>query len=476
MHARPWLFLALSWFAGCGSSGAPGLDAAPDTGLPGADGGPETGASEGGVPRDDEPPITTRRSRGTYQCRIQRDRTDHRPRNWGLLPPALVTTTGGATFLGRLESTIPSLPPSPSMPATPQLLVSSFDLAGNFGAPAVVPVAEPMAAGAVSAAPRGDGFVIVWAESGTMRLAAFDSAGKLVLGPREVISDVPASADRYRAGVDPRLAAGPDGGFGLVYTPQGAPGSYELRFAVLDPDGGLRMPPRPLTVMPGANFAAPAPAIVATSGGYAFVWRDSSDPAGGIDFAAADARGAEVVAPHRISPPAGAGLVLGGVGAFEAPTNALVPAGDGFVAAWTEARRGDRRDAGSVVRLARLDGAGNRLGAPVSLRAFQADIDDVEPTLVPFGDALAVLWGHGSHVYRCAGCAPDHRIDLLLVDPATLTPVSNLLSLYNGGIPRAGGLLRKRVAVLADSLLTTYLLTFHTYATPGSAVFSCTKS
>lgn len=426
------------------------------------------------MPRDDEAPITTRPSRGTYQCRVQRDRTDHRPRFWKLVPPALVKTAGGAAFLARFESTV-DYPPSP-FPQTQQLLVSSFDPAGTFGAPVTVPVTNPMEAGAVAAAPRGDGFVTVWVEGGMLRLAAFDAAGTLVLGPRDVLSTVPAGGDPHRAGIDPRLAAGADGGFGLVYTPQVTLGSYEVRFAVLDPDGSVRMPPRPLTATPGAAFAAPAPAIVATAGGYAFVWRDPGAPDGGIDFAAADLRGAEVVARHRISPPAGAGLVLGGVGVFEPATNALAPVGDGFVAAWTEARRGDLKDAGSVVRLARLDGAGNRLGVPVSLRAFETDADEVEPALVPFGDALAVMWGRGSHVYRCGGCVADHRIDLLLVDPATLTPVSNLVSVNNGGDPKAGGLLRRRVAVLGDSLLTTYLLTFHTFAAPGSALFTCTKN
>src|SRR6185436_18251059 len=128
------------------------------------------------------------------------------------------------------------------------------------------------------------------------------------------------------------------------------------------------------------------------------------------------------------------------------PTNALVRAGDGFVAAWIEGRRGSFQEpgsGGSVVRLARLDGAGQRLGPPVSLRPYQAEVDEVEPTLVPFGEALAVLWGHGSHIYSCAGCHPDHRIDLMLIDPATLTPVSNVVSIDNGGAPRAGGLLRR---------------------------------
>jgi hypothetical protein len=466
MRARSSLFLVVCWL-GCDSGGKPDLDAAADTGLPG-DGGPDAGASEAGVSGDDDAPVTSRPSRGTYQCRIQRDRTDYSPRNWSVIAPALVKTTAGAAFLARFESTVASLPPSPFMPPPAQLLVSSFDLAGTLGAPVTIPVGDTVEPSAMAAAPRGDGFVTVWPERDKLRLAAFDAAGRIVLGPKDVIPDVDLRAD-------PRLAAGADGAFGLVYTAQLGTGSYEARFAVLEPDGGVRLAPRVLTAMQGTAFARPAPVIVGTAGGYAMVWRDASDPSGGIDFAAADARGAEVVARHRISAPAGPGVVVGATGAFDSPTNALVPTTDGFVAAWTEARRGERRDAGSVVRLARIDSAGNRLGAPVALRAFQADVDEVEPTLVPFGDAIAVLWGHGSHTYACGGCVPDHRIDLLIVDPATLTPVSNLLSLSNGGSPMAGGLLRARVAVLGDAFLATYLLTFHTYATPGSAAFVCPR-
>jgi hypothetical protein len=63
----------------------------------------------------------------------------------------------------------------------------------------------------------------------------------------------------------------------------------------------------------------------------------------------------------------------------------------------------------------------------------------------------------------------------VLVDPATLAPLSNVVSLTNGGDPRAGGLLRHRTAAVGTSLLVPYLLTFHVYATLGSAAFDCTK-
>jgi hypothetical protein len=462
-RSLPLLFSLLA----CGSSGAPAPDggsAPPD--APGVDGGlaPDGSSDDGSVPRDDEPPITARPARDAYQCRIQRGRTDHGPRSWNVIPPALVKTTGGATFLARFESMVTG----PFMPDPGQLLVSSFDLAGTFGAPVTIPTASLQEGGAVGAAPRGDGFAVVWVGGGKLRMSAFDGAGQTVLPPRDVFSGIdPAAA--------PALATGSDGSLGLVYTQSVGPGSLEARFAVLEPDGTVRTPARPLTQQPGTAFANPAPAIVATSSGYAMIWRDPASTAGGIHFTSTDLRGAPVVAGHQISAPVEPPLVVGGVGGFESPTISLVATPGGFLASWTEGRHGESSGAGSVVRLARLDAAGNRQGAAASLRPFQPDVDEVEPTLAPFGDAVAVLWGHGSHTYVCGGCVPDHSIDLVLVDPATLTPLSNVVSLTNGGDPRAGGLLRRRVAPVGDALLTTYLLTFHVYATPGSAVFGCTK-
>jgi hypothetical protein len=463
MRSPAWL-LVLSFAAACGSGGA-----TPDGGgAPAPDGGgfdAEGGLGDGAVPRDDDP-ITGRPSRDTHQCRIQRDRTDHSPRNWTVYPPALVKTTGDRTFLARLEFTT-DYPVSPLHPP-PQLVVSSFDVAGTFGPATTVPLDQPQEGSSVAAAPRADGLLVVWVDAAKLRVAAFDAAGQVVLAPRDLLAGIDA-------GASPALVAGADGGFGLVYAPQVSPGAREMRFTVLDPDGNIRMAPRTLTAMPGATFASPAASIAATASGYAMIWRDPASMAGGIDFASASFAGAEMVARHRVSAPVGPGLVVGGVGGFEPATTALLPNGDGFVAAWPEDRRGDVGQAGSVVRLVRLDASGNRVGEVASMRRFQADVDEVEPSLVPFGDAVAVLWARGSHTYICAGCVPDHRIDLLLIDPATLAPLSNVVSLTNGGDPRAGGLLRRQVAVVGNSLLVPYLLQFHVHATPGSAVFECTK-
>jgi len=75
--------------------------------------------------------------------------------------------------------------------------------------------------------------------------------------------------------------------------------------------------------------------------------------------------------------------------------------------------------------------------------------------------------------YFCAGCVPNHRIDLMLIDPVDLVPISNAVSITNGGGDKAGGLLQRQAVVLGSSVLVTYNLTFHVHATAGSAVFVC---
>jgi hypothetical protein len=153
-------------------------------------------------------------------------------------------------------------------------------------------------------------------------------------------------------------------------------------------------------------------------------------------------------------------------------TTALVRTDHGFVVAWTETG-GAEADAWSVVKVARLDESGVRRGAPAALRAPQNGIDEVEPGLVRFGSAIAVTWARGTHIYVCGGCIPDHRIDLMLLDPSDLHPLSAVASVENSGVRAAGGLLRRHVVVLGTSLLVTFQLTFHTFSTPGSAAFTC---
>jgi hypothetical protein len=412
-------------------------------------------------------PLTHRARGNTHPSRVVRGRTDHSPRQWSGRE-ALVTTRGGTAFLARLEGMSPD-PMFPGIPGRASLLVSSLGTDGSFGPPVTVSSADPDTIGGVTLAASGDGFVAVWTEGSALRMAGFDAQGMLSAAAHTI--DLPGIGPDSR----PKIAVAPDGGFGLVYGVRTEGRPTDVQFVALDGSGRPRGGPRLLGTS-ASSFADPATAIAAGADGYAILWRGPSGTAGRIDFAKADLTGAERVAPRTISAPPPPLVMVGGASGFDPASTSIVPVEGGYLAAWTEARwdpSSFMSSAWSIVRLARLDSSGVVQGQAVSLRAPAVDFDEVEPSLVPFGNAVALFWGRGSHIYICAGCVPDHRIDLILVDPRTLNPLSNLVSVTNAGTAKAGGLLRRTVTTLGSSLLTTYNLTFHVSATPGSATFAC---
>jgi len=279
------------------------------------------------------------------------------------------------------------------------------------------------------------------------------------------------------------MAAAPSGsGFAVVLSLR-KDNAVEPFALFLDANGAPRAPLRRLGAGTSNlnSYHDPAPAVLATQDGYAFVWSDLSAQSGRLFFSRTDALGTETVAPTLITSTPGNQLHLNGTG-FVGGEARIAATASGFVAAWTEAYWGDTENgdfspskgAWSVVRLALLDSNGVPTGPNATLRARENDVDEVEPVLTPFGDALAVAWGRGSHIYVCGGCVPDHRIDFVLVDPTSLSPLSNVVTVTNQGSDARGGLLHKQVALAGSSFLTVYDRTFHTSAEPGSAVFTCT--
>jgi hypothetical protein len=411
-------------------------------------------------------PITERAGTRTQACRITRPRADHSPRQWQRTQ-AIAVTRGGVAYLARVEG-LGTDPLSPIIPGRARLIVSRFSADGAFGEPVTISDSDWPSLFGVAIARLGDGFAVVWVEEAELRFAAFDGQARPTVTPRTI--QAPGFGDHSR----PQVVEGPDGGLGVVYATEGGSAPARVMFFTMDGTGQLRAAPRRLGDSPSAS-AAPAPAIVADGQGYAVAWRGAGAGGGQIMFARADAAGAEVVAPRAVSAPAGAGVMVGSTSGFDPPTTALLAVGGGYLAAWTEVRWVEYpgKGAWSIVRVVRLDAAGVAQGPPAPLRAPEAEVDEVEPTLLPFGDAVAVMWGRGSHIYACAGCVPDHRIDLVLVDPATLQPLSDPVTISPGETQRPGGLLRRQVAVLGSTLLATFNLTFHVHATPGSATLTC---
>lgn len=442
--------------AGVGGDATPGADVALDAGT-----GPDAGAV------DDTTPIVDRPSRGTFTCSLTTPRVDLKPRQWGQWGHDMVTTTGGAAYLVRAEST----PATPFDPAPVDFLASPIAANGIPGPGVRVTDGSPDDVRAPVATTRGSGFAALWIEGGAFRFAGFDAAGARVVAPVRIEA---GELDDFRSRA--RLAEGADGGFGVAYVrPSPAGDSAELWWLSLDAGGVRRGAPRRLAQVQGVNVD-PSPAVARAEGGFAVVWRDRVADRDRIVFAKVDALGAEVQAPRAIATAADADLALAGRAGFDRSRISLLAVAGGFVAAWPEVEPGDVQQgtgAHAIVRLVSLDAAGAPRAAPVAMRAATVDIDEIEPSLVRFAeDAVGVLWARGSHIYICGGCTPDHRIDLVLVDPTSLARLSEVVSVSPGP---TGGLLNRDVAVVGNQILTAFEVTFHVHGEPGSAAFTCTR-
>lgn len=320
---------------------------------------------------------------------------------------------------------------------------------------------------------------MIWFDDPGLQFATFDDKGHLV-GQPKLVTTVHQEPG-YSVGL--QMAADRSGhGFAVAlstWMDRGNKPHAQPQALFLDENGVLRGAVRTLGAPPASPEWSFLPDIhvTAATDGFAFVWNDKDSAGSRMIFTKTDGVGNETVAPRLIT------SIQGDTLSYRDAAAHIVEASGGFVAAWTEAHAGvsadpftPGHDGWAVVRLTRLDPQGAPTGLSATMRAQAADVDEIEPVLTPFGDAVAVSWGRGSHIYFCAGCVPDHRIDFMLIDPSTLTPVSNVVTVTNGGGIRAGGLLGKQVAVSGSSFLVYYDLRFHTTSQPGSAVFTCKRN
>ena len=379
----------------------------------------------------------------------------------------LVTTSTAGAYLARFEAS-----GDPFGELVRQLRVSSFDVDGTFGPPRDMPGIPNGEGQFVAAAPDRDGFVLVWSMPEVVRFAAFDAGGRFRVMPRDLAS---TSGQVSQLAITPRT-----GGFALLFSKRTDQDSApELFFLALGPGG--EEAGQPQLVHSGESLYRELSAqIVQRGDGFGVIFRDAERGApflaSDVLFARLDAQGSLQGEPVKISATTGRGFSSGGVAGVSSGTLSLIPRSNGFLAGWTEAFSPEDNFDGSgpekayaIIRIAELDGSGAVIGGPHSLQSPENDIDQVDPTLLPFADTIAVLWGRGSHIYVCAGCIPDHRTTLVLLDPVTLAPASNIVSLA----PTSGGQLNRSAVVVGSSILMTMRLTYHVHDTAGSAAFSC---
>jgi hypothetical protein len=390
-----------------------------------------------------------------FDCAVSRTTTDAAPRAWAPYP-ALVATAGGTVFLARSESQSAD----PWSPAPRSLLVSPFDAAGTFGTPVTIPADADNVRGA-DAVPAGNGFLLAWADT-ALHTALRDASGAAVADPRTLAGAAPDPLTH------PSLARRGDA-FALAWgEPVGQEGR-KVRLARLDASGAMEGTPLDFAT-PNGGWDDPAPRVAAGADRVGLLWRQADGNRGSAWFAAMALDGTTAVPPTRVSTVDEDGVTLGGSGWGTARV-ALMAAGSGWLAAWNESRMGAdyMSGASSIIRVARLDVDGRSLHE-AALRDVVVDRDEVEPILLPYRGAAALLWSAGTHIYICGGCYPDNVLNLVLLDPSALVPVSGVASLPNA----PGGLMGATVAASGDDLLAAFAIRYHVTENAGTGTYACT--
>lgn len=415
---------------------------------------------------DETTPILARTAPLTHTCSVRTNRTEYGP-YWGYGGHDS-TSTASATWVTRVESEMEF---DPELPSQNSFVVSTVDESSKLGQPVSIMVPDPgRVASPTLVAQADDGFALLWFESdergtyGYIHFAAFDALGS-ARGPARVL---PTRGTPFAGSL--RAARGPNGNIVLAYNAANEGASDPLRILVVDATGSLVKAEQEIEEQSLAT-----PEVVATPTGFAVLYQRSDGEGTQVSLARFDASGVRLpdTAPVQLSH----SRMSMSSGAFVGGAMALLALDDGYLAAWPEGNRGDTdsdppRGGYTVLRLARLDASGRVVDEPL-LRAPDDSVDELEPILVHHGEQVALLWGRGKHIYWCAGCVPDDDVELVLLDPHTLTPVSNVATVPP---PMRGGLLEKRASLRAGVLLTTFEITYHTSSEPAFAAFACTRN
>lgn len=251
------------------------------------------------------------------------------------------------------------------------------------------------------------------------------------------------------------VAVGTDG-VAILFSRNGgdAPGLY---FATLDFDGNLVGDAQ--LVESGVDSVAPG-AITATSDGYLFSYVIGYMPA------ALYVRSVDQ-----------AGTVGERVPFADSPNDldykqALLNRGDEILFAWTDTGgTWDNSDLNRTTILSRLSLEGTRLAQDVRVQTPVTNQERVEPQLIPRGDDIGLLWSEGSVIYFCAGCMPDNQLDFVMLDGATLSPASDVVTLTNPA--EQGGLITPAGVWQGDSLTVVAAVGYHVNGEGAAGALEC---
>jgi hypothetical protein len=441
--------------AGGTSGGAGGMGGASGgAGGMGGMGGTGGGGTGGTGGNHDETPITERESDDAFTCSISEELVNLKPRTWGYSGGNIVATEDGGAWLVRVEAE----ETEPFNPGPYSFLVSAVDPDGTIAEGTTIPVEDAN----LVTSPRGiateDGIAALWIESGALWFVALDGEGAITTQPKIIVEDT----SLMDAG-NLQIGRSGSGKIAALWNTQ----SSNLPVIAITDDSGADA-----TATPFAEPSGYAPRIAGTADGFALLWRsfdpDFMDPSN-VFFSRLDASGAAQGESVQLTD--FDELISGST--FGGSDLAILPQGDGFLVAWSEGNNGDFETgtgAYSVLRVQALSSEGEPQGESALIASKTDDIDQVEPSFVPWDeDTLALLWGRGDHIYICAGCIPNHSVHMVLIDPEALTPRSNIVEIE----PEMGGLLGRSHAVSGSDMIVSVGIQFHVHSEPALATLRC---
>lgn len=453
--------------AACGGDDRPDGGLRPDGGS-GVDAGPLSDGGEG--PDTGDQAILDRPSRGLRECVVSSPVRNLRPQTWpgfGYTFGLEAAASGTHAVLGRIEATAQN-PFDP--PEDVSVVVSELDAAALEQNRRRLPV-DVNSALQARVLPQPDGSVLaLWSERDELRLARFPAAGDP--SAPVTLQPLPESQGFEVLQRDETL---------LVYSysqfPSGPRQLGRVHYRRFTTAGAALGEPRLLFESDAySDNLSFRPLLVPGEPGFVAVRRETLSGGGGrIVFQRYAADGTAAAPEAEVHSISASGHGLGAGYGFAPSRVAFLALADGFLVAWPHSYSGaeDFVDpkGHTHVELARLDASGRRQGGVLRLQDPTLHRDHEEPELFWHGDLIALSWSHGERIYICGGCIPDHDVQLVLLDPADLGPVSNVAVLDHG--PVTGGLLYRRSASLGEQVLVATSIVFHVHREPGLAAFRC---
>ncbi len=290
--------------------------------------------------------------------------------------------------------------------------------------------------------------------------AVVDADGRLLAGPTPIpAASNPAAAKLLRTGA----------GSAVLWIAKPSQEVRRIYLQKLDSDAKPVGSAVLVAQSTGVGYRMAFSAVKISSGfAVAFTRHNgASDGNHEIFFTLLDEDGQKVGAEKRVSAVAKAGAY------FAEPDLIALPSG-GFLAAWVDGYHDFGTIPGldevgySVIRVARLDAAGERVGEERLVQKRELHVAQVRPKWVEADDRVALTWGRGKIIYVCAGCMPDDTLHFLLLDPQDFKPVSALVK----HVARSG-LTGQAIARNGKDFVTVANVTFHVNSVPASATIHC---